>query len=296
MARPLRIEYPHAFYHVISRGNERKAIFRDFSDYDLFFKTLEEACNYYGAFLHSFCLMPNHIHLLVETPEPNLSLFMKRLLGVYTIRFNRKHTRHGHLFQGRYKAILVDKDTYLLPLSRYIHLNPVKAKLPQGLEYPHSSLRFFLKDKPPPYLQTKFILSLFPSKQKFLEFVEEGLELNHCLPKPFGGIIFGGEEFIKSLKEQISKKPMDNVAYENSLTRQNPSDLDLLIQNEPKSLQIYCLRTLSKLPQKEIGKRFNLTNSAVSKTLKRFEPKLHKSMLLLNRFQEVKEKVSDFKN
>ncbi len=113
MARPLRIEYNHAFYHVISRGNERKAIFRNPSDYELFFKTLKDACDYFGVFLHSFCLMPNHIHLLVETPEANLSLFMKRLLGVYTIRFNRKHERSGHLFQGRYKALLVDRDAHI---------------------------------------------------------------------------------------------------------------------------------------------------------------------------------------
>ena len=297
MARPLRIEYPHAFYHVISRGNERKAIFKGPSDYDLFYEVLGEACDFYGVILHSFCLMPNHIHLLVETPEPNLSLFMKRLLGVYTIRFNRKHKRHGHLFQGRYKALLIDKDAYLLPLSRYIHLNPIKAKLTEELTYAHSSLRFFIKDKAPSYLKTKFILDFFPSRQKFYEFVEEGVAVSgESYPRASRGVILGGEGFIKSLKDKISKKSMDNVAFKNNYLAAHPSNVETFIKNEAKYFQIYCLRVFSKLPHKQIGERFNITDSAVSKITKRLGAKMQKDESLRKRFIRVQKNLSDFKN
>ncbi len=296
MARPLRIEYPHAFYHVISRGNERKAIFRDSSDYELFFRTLQEACDYYGVYLHSYCCMPNHIHLLIETPEANLSQFMKRLLGVYTIRFNKKYERHGHLLQGRYKAILVDTDDYLLPVSRYIHLNPIKSKLTQEFEYPYSSLHFFLGDKAPSYIRTKLILDFFPSKQKFMEFIKDGLALDDILPRPYGGVILGGKEFIKKVKEKISKKPMENVAYKNNFLKFDPSLLMPFIVNESKSFQIYCLRSLSKLPQKEIGKRFSLTNSAVSKIIKRFEPIMKEDESFRKKFARIQLDLSNFKN
>ena len=129
MARPIRIEYPGAFYHVISRGNERRAVFRGDNDYELFLNTLGEASDRFDVLIHAYCLMPNHLHLLIQTKDSNLSQFMKRLLGVYTIRFNRRHKRYGHLFQGRYKAYLLDQDSYFLELSRYIHLNPVKANI-----------------------------------------------------------------------------------------------------------------------------------------------------------------------
>src|SRR3989338_7565769 len=129
MCRPLRLEFPGAVYHVFSRGNERKAIFRSPADYELFLGILRDSSLTFNVLVHAYSLMPNHFHLLVETSDANLSYVMKRLLGLYTARFNRKHKRVGHLFQGRYKAHLVDKDTYFLQVSRYIHLNPVKAKL-----------------------------------------------------------------------------------------------------------------------------------------------------------------------
>ena len=125
MPRPLRLEFPGACYHVLSRGNERKAIFREGVDYEIFLGLLKDCADRFDLLVHAWCLMPNHFHLLLETKDSNLSQAMKRLLGVYTMRFNSKHHRRGHLFQGRYKAFLVDKDNYFLELSRYIHLNPV---------------------------------------------------------------------------------------------------------------------------------------------------------------------------
>ena len=124
MARPLRITFPGAFYHVTSRGNERKNIYKSKRDREKFLEYLGEAHERYGAIIHAYCLMTNHYHLLIETPDANLPQIMKHLNSSYTTYFNVKRKRFGHLFQGRYKAFLVYKDDYALELSRYIHLNP----------------------------------------------------------------------------------------------------------------------------------------------------------------------------
>lgn len=125
MARPQRIEYEGAVYHVTARGNERRAIFRDDADRERFLRILSESVERYEVRLYLFCLMTNHLHLVVETPRANLGQFMHRLQTAYTVYFNRRHTRCGHLMQGRYQARLVEKDAYILRLSRYVHLNPV---------------------------------------------------------------------------------------------------------------------------------------------------------------------------
>ena len=137
MARPLRITYPGAFYHITSRGNERKNIFKSQRDREQFLIYLESATERYGAKIHVYCLMSNHYHLLLETPLANLSQIMRHINGAYTTYFNIKRERAGHLFQGRYKAILVEMDEYAQELSRYIHLNPVRAGIAEMPEqYP----------------------------------------------------------------------------------------------------------------------------------------------------------------
>lgn len=129
MPRPLRIEYEGACYHVISRGDRREDIFRDDQDRESFLKALGDACHKTGWQIHAYCLMTNHFHIVVETPQPNLSLGMKWLLGTYTQRFNRRHGVWGHLFGGRYKAQLIDGRSpgYLLRACNYVHFNPVRA-------------------------------------------------------------------------------------------------------------------------------------------------------------------------
>ena len=128
MARPLRISYPNAFYHVTCRGNDRRAIFRDDHDRTRFLAQLESALEIFSVGLHTYVLMSNHFHLIVETPKANLSEFMRQFNISYTGYYNRRHGRVGHLYQGRFKAIVVDKDSYLLELSRYVHLNPIRIK------------------------------------------------------------------------------------------------------------------------------------------------------------------------
>ena len=150
MARKLRIQYPGAIYHVMNRGDRREAIFADEADRRRFLETLAEACQKTGWQVHAYCLMSNHFHLVVETPQPNLVLGMKWLLGTYTSRYNRRHKEFGHLFSGRYKALVVDGsgDGYLKTACDYVHLNPVRAKLmkaDQALEaFAWSSYRWYL--------------------------------------------------------------------------------------------------------------------------------------------------------
>ncbi len=129
MARPLRIEYEGAFYHITARGNERKRVFLSKADYEKFLADLRSSAERFSVVIHCYVLMGNHYHLIVETPKANLSSFMHAIQSGYTTYFNTKRGRSGHLFQGRYKSILIDKDAYLLELSRYIHLNPVRARM-----------------------------------------------------------------------------------------------------------------------------------------------------------------------
>lgn len=128
MGRPIRIEYPCALYHITSRGNEKRKIFASDEDRLKFLQIIEDYHDRYGILIHSYVLMDNHYHLILETPQGNLLKVMHGINSGYTGYFNRRYKRTGHLFQGRYKAILVDKDNYLIELTRYVHLNPVRAK------------------------------------------------------------------------------------------------------------------------------------------------------------------------
>ena len=127
MARPLRIQFPGAVYHVTNRGNEKKAIFKDDVDRIAFLEILSRSLETYDTTLYCFVLMSNHFHFLLETPLGNLGEFMRHFNITYTSHYNRRHKRSGHLYQGRYKSLLIDKDDYISVVSRYIHLNPVKV-------------------------------------------------------------------------------------------------------------------------------------------------------------------------
>jgi len=168
MARPLRIEYEGAFYHVTSRGNDRKRIYFTESDYYKFRSCLKEAQQKYGYLLHCYVLMPNHYHLLMETPHANVSKVMHFINGSYTNYINKKHRRSGHLFQGRYKAIVVDRDNYLLELSRYLHLNPVRAELvAKPIDYAHSSYKSYVTTSKENFVSRNLILQMI-SKDRYI--------------------------------------------------------------------------------------------------------------------------------
>ena len=215
MARPLRIEYPGAVYHVTARGNAQQEIYKDDADRDAFLDVLTLTIKKYNWFCHAYCLMDNHYHLLLETPDPNLSLGMRQLNGVFTQRFNRQHSRVGHLFQGRFKSILVEKETHLLELCRYIVLNPVAARMVvHPLEYAWSSYRFTSRSiKQPELLYSDWLLAQFSSKKKiarklYRDFVLEGM--NSPIEKPWkkivGQIILGSENFVCEMQEFLDEK------------------------------------------------------------------------------------------
>lgn len=296
MARPLRIQYPGAFYHVFSRGNERRDIFLSDEDRELLLACLKECIARFNVVIHSYCLMDNHIHLLLETKEPNLSKFMKYLLGVYTLRFNRIHKRAGHLFQGRYKGYLVEKDPYLLELSRYIHLNPVKAgitELPE--EYPWSSMRYFLFKEAPSYLERSLILSFFISKDAYRRFVLDGL--NETL-NPFknlvGGFILGSREFADQFKDKARKE--QGIPGKRGLLELPTDALFDMLEFEQEDIQAYSLWKFGKKTQKEIGEFFGKTDSAISHSLKRVAKKMDKDSTLRERVKSLEVAISSFKN
>src|SRR3989338_3812253 len=291
MPRPLRLEFPGACYHVLSRGNERKAIFREGVDYEIFLGLLKDCADRFDLLVHAWCLMPNHFHLLLETKDSNLSQAMKRLLGVYTMRFNSKHHRRGHLFQGRYKPFLLDKDNYFLELSRYIHLNPVKAKLAKAPEdYTHSSMRYFLKDKSPDLLHRDFTLNSFKSKADYRQFVTEGLRQEN-LTKPIGGLFWSAQDFVEKFKKQISKNKHRDFSGKREFFKVSEAELKKHLDSKGQSFQVYCLWKYARLNQKEIGRRFSITDSAVSHSIRKFEHKLSKDRELNNEIQNLKARI-----
>jgi len=205
MARPLRIEYAGAHYHVTSRGNERKSIFRDDEDREKFLELLDRAVEQFHLRVHCYVLMSNHYHLLVETPTGGLNRALRYLNGVYTQTFNRRHKRVGHLFQGRYKAILVDKESYLLELSRYVHLNPWRlSKSQDPLGYRWSSLGAYVgRARSPTWLTVAEVLRYFGSKGQrgYKEFITDGM--NQGIKTPWddvkGQAVIGSEDFVEEV-------------------------------------------------------------------------------------------------
>ena len=213
MARPLRIEFTGAVYHVTSRGNARQAIFIDDEDWGQFLDVLSTVVERFKWLCYAYCLMENHYHLLIETPNANLSKGMRELNGVYTQGFNQRHRRVGHLFQGRYKAILVEKDNHLLSLCRYVVLNPVRVGLIKRPEqWRWSSYRVTMGlVKRPSFLTIDWVLSQFGGRkkvamEKYRRFVMEGIGKESPWETLKGQIFWGTEEFIKQLRGLLEEK------------------------------------------------------------------------------------------
>src|SRR4030067_397582 len=210
MARPLRIEYPGAVYHITSRGNEKKLIFKDEKDREIFLDTLSQVDKRYNWLCHAYCIMNNHYHLIIETPDGNLSAGMRQLNGVYTQAFNRQHNRVGHLFQGRYKGILIQKDSHLLEVCRYVVLNPVRAKaVTKPEQWRWSSYQATAGiEKPHPCLSTEWILNQFGSTRRigekaYRKFVEDGIKQESIWEAVRAQSILGEEEFTATLTDYL---------------------------------------------------------------------------------------------
>jgi len=313
MARALRAEYEGAFYHVTSRGNDRSRIFFNKTDFAKFKSCLEEGINKFGYKLHAYVLMTNHYHLLLETPNANLSKIMHYLNSSYTAYINKKRDRSGHLFQGRFKAILIEKDNYLLELSRYIHLNPVKAGMvekPQ--DYPHSSYKSYIETKDDELVYRELILGMMSKKIKqalsqYRNFVE-GVnvdELENPLKNIYGGFILGSKSFIKRTLDLLDDIRLDNkeTSHRKSLGKTiEPEDViktvskylsvsvnDLFnMKGEVRGILIYMLKANTGMSNDEIGKLFGgLSYSAVSQIKRRFSDGPLKKQTGKNKVREI---------
>ena len=210
MARPLRIEYPGAIYHITSRGNARQPIYKDDKDRETFLELLGSVVSRYGWICHAYCLMGNHYHLLIETPDGNLSQGMRQLNGIYTQHFNRRHGRVGHVFQGRFKAIVVDRDSYLLELCRYVVLNPLRAGVVGSPgRYKWSSYRATAGIvRSPSFLTTDWVLSEFgrirrKAQDRYKEFVKEGIKKPSPWENLRGQILLGDDKFVVRLEPYL---------------------------------------------------------------------------------------------
>lgn len=300
MARPLRIQYPGAVYHVTARGNERKPIVRDDKDRWLFIRVLEETVETYGILLHAWVLMDNHYHLLVETPESNLSMALRHLNGVYTQKFNRSHHRHGHLFQGRYKAILVHKDSYLKELCRYVVLNPVRAgmvKHPKLWKW-SSYLATAGYETSPTWLTTQWLLGQFhkikhKGQEFYRRFVQEGMKRKESpLEKVSSQILLGAQGFEEQIRAKIKGKhhseaprhqqklglPRAAEILESVSKAYGISIEEMVVPvrrvNEGREAAIWALRQLGRLPLKEIAEKMKVKYSAVSHAVARIKKRM----------------------
>ncbi len=293
MSRPLRIAYPGAFYHITARGNEKKPVFKSRLDREKFLNYLESATERYNAVIHVYCLMDNHYHLLLETPSGNLPHIMLHINGAYTNYFNVKRERSGHLFQGRYRAILVEKDEYAKELSRYIHLNPVRAgmvEMPE--EYEWSSYQEYIgKREKPEWLFTGFLQGYFGNKKSSAEkmyqnFVETLINAEYKSPlnEVLGSAILGQEDFISEIKEKYlsGKKADKEVPALLAITeRVSVKNIDEVVEStfsdDPvlqRNLKIYLAKRFTGTKLKEIGNEFGIGESAVSQVCRRLSARI----------------------
>jgi REP element-mobilizing transposase RayT len=329
MARPLRIEYPGAVYHVTCRGNEKKDIFKDNLDRESFLDILIQSQKIYHVRLFAFVLMDNHFHLLLETPLGNLGQFMRRFNITYTAYFNRTHSRVGHLFQGRYKSILVEKEIYLSQLSRYIHLNPIRIKKLKDktsaeqwnylTNYTWSSLKGYLtkKDKKA-FLDYSLVLADFGGdtilgRRAYQKRLKEDLSGELQIKgKIIGQAILGGDQFIEWLKETFYLMKGDREcsaltelnryrAKEEiiSLFEKETGETFEAVKNKKHPLRPILMDLLYRvggLTGLEIGKIFNVGYSTVSQTRKRLALKIEKNSGLKKISERIEVDLSKIKN
>lgn len=319
MSRPLRIEYAGAWYHVMNRGRRAETIFENDADYRGFVDLLKESSDLWNIKISAFCLIPNHYHLLIHTPEGNLSRAMRHINGVYTQRFNRSHRCDGQLFRGRYKSILVEGDSYLLQLVRYIHRNPVRAGLADKVsQYRWSSHTGYLSMGDQwEWLHKRFILSILSPdsswwQKAYCQFMdmEDEEEFLHIFQGDKQPLAVGTEEFMERLKERFFEGKINTQIPESAALAPEIVDIKKVICTyyqvdesqlcrsrrgwfiEPRAVAIYLVRTLRREKLMDIGAGFRLrSSSAVSSVITGMERRLAEDAELRDRVHEVRERV-----
>lgn len=239
MSRPIRIEFPNALYHVTSRGDRREDIFEGDDDRLMFLSILEQVITQFNWICHAWCLMDNHYHLLIQTPDGNLSKGMRQLNGVYTQASNRRHRRTGHLFQGRFKAILADSDAYLLELTRYIVLNPVRAGVVKKPgDWSWSSYRASVGlVSVAPWLEVDGLLAQFAKRrslaqERYAQFVAEGIKTASPWSNLKGQVFLGDEQFVLRMQTHLHAGK-DDVQIPLAHRRPPPSPLEEIERHAP---------------------------------------------------------------
>ncbi|MBC3833701.1 transposase [Undibacterium amnicola] len=277
MSRPLRLSFPGAIYHITSRGNARAAIYLDDEDKQRFLALLASCIEKFNWICHAYCLMNNHYHLLIETPDANLQAGMRQLNGVYTQQLNRVYGRVGHVFQGRYKAILVDKESYLLELCRYIVLNPVRANMvEQAEQYVWSSYAATAHaNQTSSWLNVDWILSQFSSRKsiaraRYRQFVLEGVGQASPWDQLKGQVLMGSEGFVELLRPYIqdAEKLVEVPRAQRLLDRPAlavlfANKVELIKERRDEKIREAHLRFGYSLA--EIGRFLNLHYSTVSR-------------------------------
>lgn len=312
MARPLRLSFENAVYHVTARGNRRENIYHTDRDKEVFLEKMDETFEKYSIACYAYCLMDNHYHLFIRTKEGNISKAMHYLNTSYSNWFKAKYRIIGVMFQGRYKSVIVDADNYSLMLSAYIHLNPIRAKIVDELEgYKWSSYRNYLRDMKPSImnLDTSFILwqldnDLLKARQKYRQFVSENAGIDNPLKDSYAGIALGKEDFIEELKKKIRTRGRDREIGETRFVGSHvPDDIIKAISkgngiteeeifkkgrnNTSRKLAIYLLKDKTPLKLKEIGEIFGIDYVTVSSTVRRFEDKMERDSGLRHMLNRV---------
>ena len=285
MARKSRVEFEGALYHVIARGNHRRDIFRDEADRETYLERIEHYRERYRCVVYAYVLMSNHVHLLIETGAVGLSKIMQGIQFSYTQRYNRRHRAVGHLFQGRYKAILCDRDAYLWELVRYIHLNPARMKHPQDpWKYRWSSHRAYLGEGTPVKIQTDAVLKQFASSQRaarreFLGFMKEGLGQGHVdrFYQTIEQRFLGDERFVDQLEKKKKEPEAAKLKVKFSRLVEGVAALygieaERLVGTErkrgwvaPRSLLVYVAREWCGIKARVLAEHLNRDASMVSR-------------------------------
>ena len=313
MARPLRIEYEGAFYHVTARGNEQKRIYFNKTDYGKFREYLEGAREKYGCLIHVYVFMTNHYHMIIETPNANISKIMHFINGSYTTYINKKRDRSGHLFQGRYKAILIDRDNYLLELSRYIHLNPVRARIVEKPEeFLNSSYASYIGNRKDTMVYHEQLLQMISNNKKsapklYKKFVESGIgaDFENPLSKTYGGSILGEKFFIKQVLSKVkegvvncretSHRKILKSLYQSDVIVDAVSDFFGIDRNEVlnnrkeyRNICIYIMKKYTGMTNSQIGQIFNgLSFSAVAKVYQRMSKAIEENRSMRKKVDKI---------
>jgi len=319
MSRPLRIEYPGAYYHVMNRGARRQAIYTHNEHRQLFLELLREIQEMFRVETHAYCLMDNHYHLLCRTPKANLGRAMRHLNGVYTQRYNRSEKTDGPLYRGRYKAILIDADSYLLNVSRYIHLNPLEARIVKKAEnYPWSSYAAYIGKAPAPQwlmqTETMAMIGQRNRQQRYQAFVEAGIDSDTAgfYNKKKLAPIFGREAFINRQMKKVARdkekpdslRPAIEVTLDDvvaAITQVFQLHPDALLQtprgrgqeNLARSAALYVARKTAGQSLTAIATYFGLSHyGSVSGSNNRFELRMDGDKQLVQRVARVNKIVN----